>query len=83
MTVFTIIGIAFVAIGTPFLVLNLAMMRRDNRRLRQHRAGTVPLEEYSPLPERQLKPHVPSQWQGSGNAQDDPREDHPRDTPPA
>lgn len=79
MTIFTIIGIAFVAIGAPFLVLNLAMMRRDNRRMRQHRAGAVPLDGYSPLPERQLKPLVPPSWRpDDGDLDDFP----PRDTRP-
>lgn len=61
MIAFTVIGIITVAVGVPFLALNLWMMRRDNRELRQRRAQAVP-EEYSALPPRQLNPHVPKQW---------------------
>jgi hypothetical protein len=80
--VFTIIGIAFVVVGVLFLALNLAMTRRDHRRLRQEMGRTVPLEEYSPFPPPQLTPYVPPPWRSSDDDLNDPQED-PRDTPPA
>ena len=40
-------------------------------------------EDWDPAPRNLIALHVPEPWQFSADDLNDPREDHPRDTPPA